>query len=1173
MTSADDFRLIRLIAVTFKEAALDSPSFRASINHMDDQIDNIEKWIIALSSSVKKFPKYLEELQSFSNSLLEHLVPPFIQDGLIDQEYTVQSLTTTGDGLKRLWGTSLAAMNVNSYAIDRLHSRVIRDINHFRELRTRFEMAQNKYDKYLEIYLASSKTKNPTIVMEDVAQLFQVRRDYIHESLEVVIQLTKLGNLLDKLLVRFSTDFWKNKKELFTNWVDTAYKEEWEKILKIQNWSDCYASAIGKINKDLHQARHQVEQSSSNQYQPSTNADDYNVSLINAKSLLDSEEIACEKHGYLFMKTYVEKSGKPIWVRRWGFIKNGVFGLLMLSPSKKFVQESDKIGILLCKIQYSPNEDRRFCFEIKTVDVTILFQAETLKELKSWLRVFENERSRVSNSQDTGLLNIASGRYPPILMEFASTANTSMDRELTNTKIINSVGQIITSSKLSSHIEKNEVFFRNHIYYQIPQIRPPFITDTTRSSIIGYSIADATSLPTALTANIWGSVNWGLYYLNDYSDANLSEMDKQRDIRLASDADSFESGIHYPHDYPDDLVLLDIQMRALFEVAVEPGEICLVSFRCICSPNSKQDLSGRCFITKNHVYFYIQESGFISLFKRHIGSLVSVECSHRKNNDLLKMYNVRGVITMKLFLDDGNLIKQKIMHIVNNRISDNPKCNDELVTEIVEIDAQYYKAMTDARKKVSNNKEPDIIPSVIANNVGNRPLQFKINYRDESYLMLERTYNLPPKAIFHALLGDNSIILDGKSAFTSLGSIIKMPWGKKPNGKLHRKFNSPTIYEGRSKAELQFEQSIENMVDDEYYNFTHVKSSYKFLGCKFSIKYRFIITRHTYTQSKFFVYAHTECDKCLVLSKMIQTICHRLCINQARTLDIDLKNVVKKVGRHGMIVKSIYLYGKLTQSEQYVDEFKPIPVIKIRVFGVLSILIRKFLFYNLVIVSGLFHFVVNSVITFARGIRMNYALVFILLLSTLFNFFLVGKTSYSYWIVRSANKLADEHLHSKPMMLQRAIYLRDTSDLLETIHTSQLHANSTSSACFDTFKNTSFVLNYDGTTTWKEDYADESTREVAKSLKKSFQEIGIKRHDLLVKLRMLNQMETEIAKGEWRNWLMSELQKCDYINNSLFKNIKADADEKTYNEMASGINSVEQYCECCSAELSNLDLL
>lgn len=1172
MTSLDDLRQIRLISVTFKEAALDSPSFRASINHIDDQIDNIEKWVIALSSSVKKFPKYLEELQSFSNSFLEHLVPPFIQDGLIDQEYTVQSLTTTGDGLKRLWATSLAAMNVNSYAIDRLQSRVSKDISSYKELRARFEMAQNKYDKYLEIYLASSKTKNPTIVMEDVAQLFQVRRDYIHESLEVVIQLTKLGNLLDKLLVRFSTDFWKNKKELFTDWVGTAYKEEWEKILKIQSWSDSYSSAIGKINKDLYQARYQVEQSSSNQYQPSTNADDYNVSLINAKSLLDSEEVGFEKHGYLFMKTYVEKSAKPVWVRRWGFIKNGVFGLLMLSPSRKFVQESDKIGILLCKIQYAPNEDRRFCFEIKTVDITIVFQAETLKELKSWLRVFENERTRISNSQDAGLFNIASGRYPPILTEFASTANTSMDRELTSARIVNSVGQIITSSKLSSHIEKNEVFFRNHIYYQIPQIRPPFITDTTRSSIIGYSIADATSLPTALTANIWGSVNWGLYYLNNYSDANLADIDNQREIGLASEADSYESGIHYPQGYPDDLVLLDIQMRALFEVAVEAGEICLVSFRCICSPNSKQDLSGRCFITKNHIYFYIQESGFISLFKRHIGLLVSVEYSRRKNNDILKMYNVKGVITMNLFLDDGKLIRQKIMHIMNNRISDNPKLNQGLVTDLVEIDTQYYKAMTDARKK-DNENSPTIIPSVVVSNDGNQSMQFKVDYRDESYSILEKTYNLPPKAIFHALLGDNSIILDGKNAFTSLGSIIKMPWSKMPNGKLHRKFNAPTIYEGRHKGELQFEQNIESMVDDEYYNFTHVKSNYKFLGCKFSINYRFVVTRLTHNQSKFFVYAKTECDRCLFLSRMIQTVCHRLCVNQARTLDVDLKNVVKKVGTHGMIVKAIYLYGKLTQYEQYVDEVKPIPVVKIRVLGVISVIVRQFLFYNLLILSGLFHFIANSIITIARGIRMNYALLFMLLLSTLFNFFLIGKTSYSYWIVRSANKLADEHLHSKPLMLQRAIYLRDTTDMLESVHDSQLHANSSSCPCFDTFKNISFVLNYDKTSSWRNDYADESTREVARGLKKTFQEIGVKRHDLLVKLRMLNEMETEIAKGEWRNWLMSELQRCDYINDSLFKTIKADADEMTYGEMASGISSVESYCECCSAELKNLDLL
>ena len=68
----------------------------------------------------------------------------------------------------------------------------------------------------------------------------------------------------------------------------------------------------------------------------------------------------------------------------------------------------------------------------------------------------------------------------------------------------------------------------------------------------------------------------------------------------------------------------------------------------------------------------------------------------------------------------------------------------------------------------------------------------------------------------------------------------------------------------------------------------------------------------------------------------------------------------------------------------------------------------------------------------------------------------------------------------------------------------------------------------------KKNYADESTREVAKSLKKSF--------PISARLSVKSKWRPKI--GEWRNWLMSELQKCDYINNSLFKNIKADVMKK-----------------------------
>ena len=65
----------------------------------------------------------------------------------------------------------------------------------------------------------------------------------------------------------------------------------------------------------------------------------------------------------------------------------------------------------------------------------------------------------------------------------------------------------------------------------------------------------------------------------------------------------FENDKFYPDFYPKEYVNLDIQMRALFETAVEPGEYCVLSYSCIWSPNSKQELSGRCFVTNYHMYF------------------------------------------------------------------------------------------------------------------------------------------------------------------------------------------------------------------------------------------------------------------------------------------------------------------------------------------------------------------------------------------------------------------------------------------------------------------------------------------------------------------------------------------------------------------------------------------
>ena len=161
------------------------------------------------------------------------------------------------------------------------------------------------------------------------------------------------------------------------------------------------------------------------------------------------------------MKTWTEKSSKPIWVHRWAFIKNGVFGLLVVSPSQTFVQETDKIGILLCNVRYAPNEDRRFCFEIRTNDFTAVFQAESLVELKSWLKVFENENLEFLVPKQAMAIQYRIRKISPIISEFSSTVDTVIDQQLTNAKVTLAGGQIVAASSLSNHLERFEDFLKS----------------------------------------------------------------------------------------------------------------------------------------------------------------------------------------------------------------------------------------------------------------------------------------------------------------------------------------------------------------------------------------------------------------------------------------------------------------------------------------------------------------------------------------------------------------------------------------------------------------------------------------------------------------------------------------------------------------------------------------
>jgi hypothetical protein len=69
-------RPVSLIPVGLKEAALDSPTFRATAVHFSDQIEIIEKWLESYVRATSKLAHDVSSLEETINSFLTRSVPP-----------------------------------------------------------------------------------------------------------------------------------------------------------------------------------------------------------------------------------------------------------------------------------------------------------------------------------------------------------------------------------------------------------------------------------------------------------------------------------------------------------------------------------------------------------------------------------------------------------------------------------------------------------------------------------------------------------------------------------------------------------------------------------------------------------------------------------------------------------------------------------------------------------------------------------------------------------------------------------------------------------------------------------------------------------------------------------------------------------------------------------------
>jgi hypothetical protein len=419
------------IPVALNEAALDSPTFRASASHFADQVDSIEKWLNGYVSSTAKLVHDILALEETVSTYLSKTIPS-AADGVIETDYTFLALKRVGDGSRECLMQLLSSMKkMDGLVLDPIRTFLGAELRNFKDVRRALEQSQRAYDTTLSRYLSQSKTKEPSALREDAFSVYENRKTYIQTSMDYCQLAPQLRFTLDKLLVKICSDFWREMKrgrDAVTN--ATRWDQE---IDRIRGWAKEMELSEGIFRRELQTARRHLGDITFEEFKPSRELDDYSTStvpFIGSRGPVnhqpqDGKAVISEKQGWLFVRVL---SGKPVrqnWVRRWYYCRNGVFGWLV--NGSLGVMQGDEIGVLLCNVRPAVGDDRRFCFEVKTKSQTIMLQAETQRELTEWLEVFEVSKKKAleaSMSQDTkalpGGVDPAFAITPPPIPEFSA---------------------------------------------------------------------------------------------------------------------------------------------------------------------------------------------------------------------------------------------------------------------------------------------------------------------------------------------------------------------------------------------------------------------------------------------------------------------------------------------------------------------------------------------------------------------------------------------------------------------------------------------------------------------------------------------------------------------------------------------------------------------------------
>lgn len=1242
--------------------------------------------------------------------MISKFVPAFVNQGIIDHDYTMLAMRRYAESSRYFWAGFIKKVKAQNASIVELISQFQKaELKEYKAARRTFEAAQARYDYQLGRYLGYAKTKEPSALREDAFQLAEARTAYVKASYDMCTSISLTAAKLDICLVKaLSEPYILPPKEFAL--ADTIPQKISVEMLRLRSWAKSMSKSYKPLTKEMEKAAKEMEHAAIERLQPSRDIDVYSAqnSTIShfVPEIRNRTEGLDEKHGWLFIKSSANKGVRQVWVRRWVFVKNGMFGWLNISPSRTFVQESDKIGVLLCHVTPVSSEDRRFCFEIKTTDTVLILQAETLEEMRSWLQVFEDAKRLAIESDKKTTISYASQRFPPMISEFATTAGTSVDVELTSEKPLSpndypsdypSIGSSISLFKtpeasnllaLMTAGESLETPTNNGVQGKVafssvgpfgaalapsPLLNIPMPTSMTQEAILSNSFVMSSAIPSAITANYWGSVNWASYQNNTTIIRDPSNSIHEKVRRSSSMLQLKEES--YPSYYPSELRSQDVQLRAIFQnlAGNSINDKVVLVFRCLVYANPHQQVPARLYITQNTIYMYSHSLGMTSTLVIPMNMLISVEGRSGLQHDTLFLISSQGTTSCNVYLDSRRLLQKRIQFLIDNHRSEHPLNLEKILEHLQALgsdqkvdendegdfkeditpDISVMEAIindekrTDTEKKFLYHYIANYMSGTTTDSTAHKPKESADNESihvvepDMSKLMSqmsgEHEFDIPPKALFHVMFGETSPVF----RYDDSGSVVRSniefaPWRLVNTQRMEREIyfqikQSSTFFASENDK-LMYVQRLEVMDDNSAYVIYERRNVYKLpQGDSFYTTFRYVISRTPTGSSKLKIWSSVEWVKSSLIKNMTEPFVLTKLKTEAKIIVNRTIRSRKQLGSKGGIITAIRLFGKIGSSainktvegvsleaNRSVGETKPDENLNSIIVSHKSIGISIWeasASFLISFIGEVFLILRKIIMGVWAGITSNKILILGLILSFLFNFFLMGFSTTRYWMERHARQYADDLVfssHSYPIM-SRSILLKDIDMLIkngsrfsvEAAMAQEIGESASNSLCYNKFKSLallpelaqdSYVFtdddDYSGQMDFSTLYLDdsslgESTQGVRNRIFNIRSKLGIKRNNLMVELRSISTIESELVMAEWQSWLYKEVSLCTRLTQGFIdikegkgsgtKSARNSHEEKLNMSLAKMFSeasvdtktALTRYCQSCTHELKS----